>query len=83
MQVKIYYHKGIITYEKEMINKIERDSKRCYWHDSEDMIDKTFTGYKMGDEYYDICSHLYKKDLEIFRKNKMSTFKIFTQQMNL
>ena len=70
MNVKVYYYKGTITNEKEIIDKIERDSKRCHWHDSDDMIDKTFTGYKMGNEYYDICSYLYKKDLEIFRKKQ-------------
>lgn len=70
MNVKVYYYKGTITNEKEIIDKIERDSKRCHWHDSDDMIDKTFTGYKTGNEYYDICSYLYKKDLENFRKKQ-------------
>ena len=52
---EIFYHKGKRVFEKKLIDKIRRDSKRCYWHDEPD---KNFTGYVGKDGHcYDVCSY--------------------------
>ena len=82
MQEKKYFYEGVLTSDISIIRKIERDSKRCWWHDSDDMIDKTFTGYKLGNEYYDICSYLYRQDLENFRKKEEEYIQNFYKVKN-
>jgi hypothetical protein len=83
MDKKKYYFKGVPVYEKNIIDKIEKNAKLCRWHDSEDMIDRTFTGYKLNDQYYDICSYLYKKDMEEVHRKEREYVENFTNTKNL
>jgi hypothetical protein len=50
-----FYHKGVITFDKNLQDRIRRDSKRCWWHDEPDLH---FTGYVDENNIcYDICGY--------------------------
>ncbi len=50
-----FYHKGVITFDKNLQDRIKRDSKRCWWHDEPDL---NFTGYVDENNIcYDVCGY--------------------------
>ena len=60
-----FYHKGIEIFDKNLQDKIKKDSRRCWWHDAEDRYDKDFTGYIGEDGFcYDVCSCIAKKTFQ-------------------
>ena len=61
-----FYHKGAMIFDKKLKDKILKDATLCMWHDSDYMIDESFTGYKKDNKYYDICSLLYSKSVKKF-----------------
>jgi len=73
-----FYHKGVITFDKNLQEKIKRDSKRCWWHDESEKNNKEFTGYVDANGIcYDICSYgtwERVKKREIKEKNYVEKF---------
>lgn len=78
-----YYHKGVMVFDSKLIKRIIKDSKLCRWHDSDEMIDKTFTGYKKGNQYYDICACLSRRSREEYEKKQLEYFEKFNYLKNL
>ena len=68
MPEEVFYSKGSLTYDKQLIEKIKRDAEPCWWHQDSfdrDLPDKTdgFTGWI--DEkgvVRDICGILYRRE---------------------
>ena len=78
-----YYHKGVMVFDNKLIKKIIKDSKLCRWHDSDEMIDQTFTGYKKGNKYYDICGCLSRRSREEYEKKQVEYMEKFVYFKNL
>lgn len=68
MPEEVFYSKGRLTYDKQLIEKIKKDAEPCWWHQDSfdrDLPDKTdgFTGWI--DEkgvVRDICGILYRRE---------------------
>ena len=78
-----YYHKGVMVFDSKLIKKIIKDSNLCRWHDSDEMIDPTFTGYKKGNKYYDICACLSRRSREEYEKKQIEYIEKFNYLQNL
>ena len=66
-----FFHKGVQVFDLELIKKIKRDSKICWWHHDFYEGDPTFSGY-VDDEglTYDVCHLRFSKQEERIRKKR-------------